>query len=93
MSKQFIVSSGDRRIETTKTGIKSSIDQLLAEGFVSISVKYLGTDITNRPFKKGDVVEVIDNNSRPIGENVSIISGTDDEWSATNGEKPWWVIK
>lgn len=95
MAKQtFIVSAGDRSITTTKSGIKSSIDTLLDEGFTSISVKYLGQPITYRPFKVGDVVEVTDNNSYhqfAIGENVSIISGTDDDWLATNGERQWWV--
>lgn len=87
MAKQtFIVSAGDRSITTTKSGIKSSIDQLLAEGFTSINVKYLGQQ--HRPFKVGDE-EIY----HPIGANVSIISGTDDEWLPTNGERPWWVIK
>jgi hypothetical protein len=92
MAKQFIVSAGDRSITTTKTGINSSIDTLLKEGFVSISVKC--TPIKHQPFKVGDVVEVIDNKSYHgfcLGEQVTVTSNAEHDLRCSNGIKEWWM--
>lgn len=97
MAKQtFIVSAGDRSITTTKSGIKSSVDTLLNEGFANINIKCIAQEMScHRSFKVGDVVEIVSNNKSghyfEHGEQVTVTSTDPDDFKCTNGIKEWWV--
>jgi hypothetical protein len=91
MAKQtFIVSAGDRSITTTKTGIKSSIDTLLDEGFTTIVV----TD-SNRKYTVGDKVRIVANTTNHgflIGETVEVTAFDDDNNLAVKSIRDEWSV-